>query len=208
MPNPMQSCCPHARFSNRRWSEQKSALASATVMSSDTCRLRAGFRCLKARLHLCLQCLSCLFSGLQLCLLFVVGICCCCCCCCLFVCFVLFCFVCFVLFCFLFCFVLFCLFVCLFVCFLLLFVLVCSCLLFVFGLFACLLVCLFVFFVSVFVVCCFRRVSETPTPICIAVSSWVLTLEERKTQQYTSHFYCNTPPICTAVHLPFVRQYF
>ena len=74
----------------------------------------------------------------------------------------------------------------------------------------------------------FRRVSETPTPIgleesmavhlrfvrqypppiCIAGPSWLLSLEERETQQYTSHLYCSTPPICTAVRLPFVRQHF
>ena len=70
-----------------------------------------------------------------------------------------------------------------------------------------------------------RRVSETPTPtglgesaaanlygstppICIAVPSWLLSLEERETQQYTSHLYCSAPPICTAVRLPFVRHYF
>ena len=33
-------------------------------------------------------------------------------------------------------------------------------------------------------------------------------LKERETQQYASHFYCSTPPICTAVRPPFVRQYF
>ena len=33
---------------------------------------------------------------------------------------------------------------------------------------------------------------------------WLLSLEERETQQYTSNLYCNTPPICTAVRLPFV----
>ena len=38
-------------------------------------------------------------------------------------------------------------------------------------------------------------------PICIAVPSWLLSLEERETQQYTSHLYCSTPPICTAVLL-------
>ena len=47
---------------------------------------------------------------------------------------------------------------------------------------------------------------STP-PICIAVPSWLLSLEERETQQYTSHLYCSKPPICTAVRLPFVRQY-
>ena len=73
----------------------------------------------------------------------------------------------------------------------------------------------------------FRRVSETPNPysslrkygstspictavrpICIAGPSWLLSLEERETQQYTSNLYCSTTPICTAVRLPFVRQYF
>ena len=39
---------------------------------------------------------------------------------------------------------------------------------------------------------------STP-PICIAVLSWLLSFEEGKR--------CNTPPICTAVRLPFVRQY-
>ena len=38
---------------------------------------------------------------------------------------------------------------------------------------------------------------STP-PICIAVPSWLLSLEEREAQQYTS--------ICTAIRLPFVRQ--
>ena len=45
-------------------------------------------------------------------------------------------------------------------------------------------------------------------PICIAVLSWLLSLEERETLQYASHLYCSTPPICTAVRPPFVRQYF
>ena len=44
-----------------------------------------------------------------------------------------------------------------------------------------------------------------PPPICMAVPSWLLSLEKRETQQYTSHLYCSTPPICTAVRLPFVR---
>ena len=48
---------------------------------------------------------------------------------------------------------------------------------------------------------------STP-PICIAILSWLLSFEERKTLQYTSHSYCSTPPICTAVCSPFVRQYF
>ena len=48
---------------------------------------------------------------------------------------------------------------------------------------------------------------STP-PICIAVLSWLLCLEERETLQFTSHLYCSTPPICTAVRPPFVRQYF
>ena len=37
--------------------------------------------------------------------------------------------------------------------------------------------------------------------------SWPLSLEERETQQYTSRLYCSAPPVCTAVRLPFVRQY-
>ena len=48
---------------------------------------------------------------------------------------------------------------------------------------------------------------STP-PICIAALSWLLGLEERETQQYTSHLYCSTlhlydstPPIRTAVLL-------
>ena len=36
-------------------------------------------------------------------------------------------------------------------------------------------------------------------PICIAVLSWLLSFEEREP--------CSTPPICTAVRLPFVGQY-
>ena len=39
---------------------------------------------------------------------------------------------------------------------------------------------------------------STP-PICIAVLSWLLSFQERET--------CNTLPVCTAVRLPFVRQY-
>ena len=38
--------------------------------------------------------------------------------------------------------------------------------------------------------------------------SWLLSFEERETLQYASHLYCSTPPICTAVRPPFVRQYF
>ena len=72
-----------------------------------------------------------------------------------------------------------------------------------------------------------RRASETPPPTGLeesaavhhlfvrqyapplfAVPSWFVSLEERETQQYTSHLYCSTPPICTVVCLPFVRQYF
>ena len=37
--------------------------------------------------------------------------------------------------------------------------------------------------------------------------SWLLSLEERETQQYTFHMYCSAPPICTAVRLPFLVQY-
>ena len=48
---------------------------------------------------------------------------------------------------------------------------------------------------------------STP-PSCIAVPSWLLSLEERETQEYTSRLYCSMPPICTAVRLPFVWQYF
>ena len=40
---------------------------------------------------------------------------------------------------------------------------------------------------------------STP-PICIAVPSWLLSLEEGKPN--------STPPICTAVRLPFARLYF
>ena len=32
--------------------------------------------------------------------------------------------------------------------------------------------------------------------------------EEREALQYGSHLYCSTPPICTAVRAPFVRQHF
>ena len=35
-----------------------------------------------------------------------------------------------------------------------------------------------------------------------------LSFEERETLQYASHLYGSTPPICTAVRPPFVRQYF
>ena len=41
-------------------------------------------------------------------------------------------------------------------------------------------------------------------PICIALPSWLLNLEERQIPRYTSQMYCDTPPISTAVHLPFV----
>ena len=41
---------------------------------------------------------------------------------------------------------------------------------------------------------------STP-PICIAVLSWLLSLEEMESQHYTSHLYGSTPPICTAVLL-------
>ena len=43
-------------------------------------------------------------------------------------------------------------------------------------------------------------VRTTITPICNAVPSWLLSLEEREPN--------STPPICTAIRLPFVRQYF
>ena len=39
---------------------------------------------------------------------------------------------------------------------------------------------------------------STP-PICVAVPSWLLSLEDRGTQHYTSNLYCSTPPICMAV---------
>ena len=45
-------------------------------------------------------------------------------------------------------------------------------------------------------------------PICIALPPRLLSLQEKETQQYTSHLYCSTPPICAAVRLPSVRQYF
>ena len=45
-----------------------------------------------------------------------------------------------------------------------------------------------------------------PPPICIDVPSWLLSLEEREAQQYTSHSCCSTPPTCTAVRLPFVSH--
>ena len=48
---------------------------------------------------------------------------------------------------------------------------------------------------------------STP-PICIAVPSWLLSLEERETQQYTSHLYCKTPPHLYGNTPPFVQQYF
>ena len=69
--------------------------------------------------------------------------------------------------------------------------------------------------------------SETPTPTTCLKSTAVhlqfvrqyaphlyrrtfleLSFEERETLQYASHLYCSTPPICTAVRPPFVRQYF
>ena len=70
-----------------------------------------------------------------------------------------------------------------------------------------------------------RRLSETPTPTglrestamhlhfvqqCYASDLYRCTfrLQARETQQYNSHLYCSAPPICTAVRLPFVRQYF
>ena len=40
-----------------------------------------------------------------------------------------------------------------------------------------------------------------PPLICIAVPSWLLSIEERETQQHTPHLYCSTPPICTATLL-------
>ena len=40
-------------------------------------------------------------------------------------------------------------------------------------------------------------------PVCMAVISWLLSLEERETLQYTTNLYCNTPPICTAVRFTF-----
>ena len=71
------------------------------------------------------------------------------------------------------------------------------------------------------------NVSETPTPTTCLKSTAVhlqfvrqyaphlyhrtfleLSFEERETLQYASHLYCSTPPICTAVRPPFVRQYF
>ena len=71
------------------------------------------------------------------------------------------------------------------------------------------------------------NVSETPTPTTCLKSTAVHLqfvrqyaphlyrrafqasgLEERETPQYASHLYCSTPPICTAVRPPFVRQYF
>ena len=54
--------------------------------------------------------------------------------------------------------------------------------------------------------CTSNLYGSTPL-ICIAVPSWLLSLEERETQQCTSHLFCSTPPICTAVRLPSVRQY-
>ena len=73
----------------------------------------------------------------------------------------------------------------------------------------------------------FGRTSETPTtttsqkvsqytshlycntpPICIAVLLVPLGSKEREKCQYSSHLYRSTPPICIAIHLPFVSQYF
>ena len=58
-----------------------------------------------------------------------------------------------------------------------------------------------------------RKYGNTPPlctavhpPFCIVVPCWLLSLEDTETQQYTSHFHCS--PICTAVCLPKVRQYF
>ena len=72
-----------------------------------------------------------------------------------------------------------------------------------------------------------RRVSETPTPTGLEESmavhlqfvrqyaphlyrrAFLASMLRRKgTLQYASHLYCSTPPICTAVRPPFVRQYF
>ena len=71
----------------------------------------------------------------------------------------------------------------------------------------------------------FGNVSETPTPTTCLRSTAVhlqfarqyaphlycrtfLASKLRRTRQYASHMYCSTPPICTAVRAPFVRQYF
>ena len=45
-------------------------------------------------------------------------------------------------------------------------------------------------------------------PICTAVLLVPLGSEEREYCQYSSHLYRSTPPICIAVRLPFVSQYF
>ena len=41
-------------------------------------------------------------------------------------------------------------------------------------------------------------------PVYNAVPCWLLSFEEREMPQYTFNLYCSTPPICTAVGLPFV----
>ena len=53
------------------------------------------------------------------------------------------------------------------------------------------------------------RCKQQESPTCTTclkstVPCWLLSLEARETPQYTSNFYCNMPPICTAVRLPFV----
>ena len=45
-------------------------------------------------------------------------------------------------------------------------------------------------------------------PICIAVLLVPLGSKEREKCQYSSHLYRSTPPICIAIRLPFVSQYF
>ena len=74
----------------------------------------------------------------------------------------------------------------------------------------------------VFVGAFLGNASETPTPTtCLKstavhlqfVRQYAPHLYRRaflasKTLQYASHLYCSTPPICTAVRAPFVRQYF
>ena len=71
------------------------------------------------------------------------------------------------------------------------------------------------------------NVSETPTPTTCLKSTAVhlqfvrqyaphlyrrtflaSKLRRKGNPQYASHLYCSTPPICTAVRPPFVRQYF
>ena len=47
------------------------------------------------------------------------------------------------------------------------------------------------------------------SPICIAVLSWLLGIENRETPQYTSHLHCSTPSICTMNMPPILyHQYF